>query len=70
MIEEYKSIKEIAEEWSLTPRRVRTMCFTGRVEGAVKFGRDWMNPSNTIRSKDGRVTTREYKDWRRYKEEN
>lgn len=65
MIEEYKSIKEIAEEWNVTTRRVREMCSEGKITGATKFGRDWMIPSDAKRPQDGRVTTGQYKNWRR-----
>lgn len=37
---EFLTIKEIAEKWNITPRRVQRMCAEGRIEGAKKFGRD------------------------------
>ncbi len=65
MMNDYLTIKETAEKWELTPRRVQKMCSDGRIEGAVKFGRDWAIPINAEKPKDGRMTTGEYKDWRK-----
>ncbi|MDP4145384.1 MAG: DNA-binding protein [Bacillota bacterium] len=64
MIEGYTTIKEIAEQWGITPRRVQVLCNKGKVSGAVKFGRDWAVPKNAQKPEDGRVTTGEYKNWR------
>lgn len=65
MIEGYMTINEIAEKWNLTPRRVRTMCLNGQIEGAAKLGREWAIPIAAERPKDGRVTTGEYMNWRK-----
>jgi hypothetical protein len=64
MIEGYTTIKEIAEQWGITPRRVQVLCNNGKIPGAVKFGRDWAVPRNAEKPEDGRVTTGEYKNWR------
>ena len=64
MIEGYTTIKEIAEQWGITPRRVQVLCNNGKIPGAVKFGRDWAVPRNTEKPEDGRATTGEYKNWR------
>ena len=64
MIEGYLSIKSVAEKWGLTPRSVRNMCATGRIEGAEKIGRDWFVPQDAERPSDRRVTTGEYRNWR------
>ncbi|MFZ2304327.1 MAG: helix-turn-helix domain-containing protein [Streptococcus suis] len=64
MIEGYTTIKEIAEQWGITPRRVQVLCNNGKIPGAVKFGRDWAVPRNAEKPEDGRATTGEYKNWR------
>lgn len=64
MIEGYATIKEIAEQWGITPRRVQVLCNKGKIPGAVKFGRDWAVPRDAEKPEDGRVTTGEYKNWR------
>lgn len=65
MIEGYLSIKQVAEMWNLNPRTVRNMCANGRINGAVKFGRDWMIPKDVKKPVDGRVTSGKYKNWRK-----
>ncbi|MCH5270150.1 MAG: SPFH domain-containing protein [Lachnospiraceae bacterium] len=65
MIEGYKSIKEIADEWGLTTRSVRAMCANNKIKGAEKIGRDWIIPSEAERPMDKRITTGEYRNWRK-----
>ena len=66
----YMTIKETAEKWNLTTRRVQKMCADGRIEGVQRFGNFWAIPREAKRPVDGRVTTGEYKDWRkRYSKE-
>lgn len=69
MIKGYKTIKEIAEEWKLSERRVQILCSEGRIEGAEKLGREWAIPVNAKRPKDSRFTTGKYKNWRKSKRE-
>lgn len=68
MIEGYKTIKELALEWDVNPRTIQTMCADGRIQGAVKFGRDWAVPANVKRPSDKRVVSGKYKDWRKKEE--
>ena len=65
MIEGYKTVNEIAEKWGVNPRTIQTMCSDGRIQGAVKFGRDWAVPADVERPMDKRVVSGEYKDWRK-----
>lgn len=64
MIEGYKSVKEKAHEWGVSPRRVQIMCAEGKISGAGKLGREWAIPNDAIRPSDGRETTGAYKNWR------
>ena len=68
MIEGYKTVNELAEEWGVNPRTIQTMCSDGRIPGAVKFGRDWAVPADTERPDDKRVVSGKYKDWRKREE--
>ena len=54
---DYWKIKDAAEKWKITPRRIQVLCAQGRIEGAVRFGRDWMIPRNAKRPADGRTKT-------------
>ena len=35
---EYITIKEAAEKWNLSVRRVQTICNEGMIQGTIKFG--------------------------------
>lgn len=59
------TIKEVAEKWGVTRRRVQTLCSQGKIEGATRFGNVWAIPENVIRPVDNRITTGEYKNWRK-----
>ena len=52
---DYMKVKEAAEKWGVSPRRIQAMCAAGRIEGVVRFGRDWMIPKNTPQPQDGRT---------------
>ncbi len=54
---EYINIKEAAERWGVTPRRVQELCARGDVDGAVHFGRAWMIPKDTAKPRDKRTKT-------------
>ncbi len=54
---EYISIRQAAEKWNITLRRVQEMCKSGRIEGAAHFGRAWMIPADTQKPVDGRTKT-------------
>ena len=66
-MEGYMTIKQTAEEWGVTPRRIQVLCVEGRIEGATKFGRDWSIPTDAIKPVDKRITTCKYKNWRKRK---
>ncbi len=52
---DYLKIEDIANKWSLSTRRVQVLCSQGKIEGAIRFGRDWMIPQNAVRPIDGRT---------------
>ena len=67
----YLTIKEAAEKWGITVRRVQKMCSEGKITGASKFGINWAIPENAEKPKDNRVKTGKYRNWRnKGKEEN
>lgn len=55
MSSHYKSIKEIADEWKVSPRRVQILCTHGRIPGAYKDGRVWRIPDGSEKPDDNRV---------------
>ena len=50
----YMKIDAAAERWEVTPRRVQALCAAGRINGAVRFGRDWMIPKDAEKPMDAR----------------
>ena len=43
---DHKRVKDCAEEWCISPRRVQIYCEEGRIEGAVKYGQYWLIPKD------------------------
>ena len=41
---DYMTLKEAAEKWGVTPRRVNYYCAGGRIPGAVKMAGVWLIP--------------------------
>lgn len=54
----YISTKETSEKWGISDRRVRVLCNEGRIEGAIKVGRNWSIPSSSIKPIDAREGTK------------
>ncbi len=65
MNKEFYTVNEIAEKWKLTPRWIRMLYSTGKIAGAVQFGKSWAIPKDVDKPPDGRITTCEYKNWRK-----
>lgn len=64
-MDNYKTISEKAEQWCVSPRWVQKLCTNGKIEGAVKFGHIWAIPAGTEKPIDGRITTGQYRNWRK-----
>ena len=58
---EYLSIKQTAEKWGLSVRRVNTLCIEGRIPGATKIGSFWVIPVDAEKPKDARIKSGKYK---------
>ena len=52
---EYRTVRETAEQWNLSPRTVQQLCAQGRVPGAVKFGKSWAVPAGADKPEDPRA---------------
>ena len=55
---DYMTLKEAAEKWGVTPRRVNYYCAAGRIPGAVKMAGVWLIPKNAEKPIDGRTKQR------------
>ena len=52
---DYMTLKEAAEKWGVTPRRVNYYCFGWCIPGAVKMAGVWLIPKNAEKPIDGRT---------------
>lgn len=57
---EYVSIRQTAEKWGLSTKRVQTLCSTDRIYSAVKIGLYWTIPIDAKKSKDERIKIGKY----------
>jgi len=51
---DYISVKEAAEKWGISERRVQKLCEGNRIEGVVRFGHTWMIPRKAEKPADQR----------------
>ncbi len=56
---DYITARQAAEKWGLSLRQVQNLLKKGHVEGAVRFGRDYMIPKSANKPEDRR--TAEYR---------
>ena len=57
---EYLSIKQTAEKWSITVRRIQVLCAEERIPGAVKIGSYWAIPADAEKPRDQRIKSGKY----------
>ncbi len=55
----YMTVKQAAEKWGISDRRVRILCAEGKVSGVTREGRRWMIPADTGKPGDGRFKATE-----------
>lgn len=58
---DYISIKEAAEKWGISERRIQKLCEDNRIEGVVRFSRVWAIPKNAKKPADGRMRSEHQK---------
>lgn len=42
----YMTVKQAAEKWKISDRRVRILCSEGKIPGVTREGRSWMIPAD------------------------
>lgn len=52
---DYITVKEAAEKWNITVRRVQVLCIQGRIKGATRLGNMWAIPTDAGKPLDGRT---------------
>jgi Fic family protein len=53
------TVKEAAEKWGISDRRIRVLCSTGKIDGAYQEGRGWKIPIDAQKPADGRYKSKE-----------
>ena len=55
----YITVKQAAEKWRISDRRIRTLCAEGKIPGACREGRSWKIPADSDKPVDGRYKSKE-----------
>lgn len=55
----FMTVKQAAEKWGISDRRVRTLCAEDRILGAYRSGRSWVIPADAVKPADGRYHSTE-----------
>ena len=55
----FMSVKQAAEKWGISDRRIRVLCSEGRIPGAYQEGRGWKIPIDATKPIDGRYKSTE-----------
>lgn len=50
----YISVKNTAEKWKISERRIQELCEENRIEGVIRFGHLWMIPRDAYKPLDWR----------------
>ncbi len=56
----YLSIRQTAERWGISTRRIQILCAEGRVPGAVRIDYSWAIPDDEPKPKDARIKSGKY----------
>ena len=58
---DYLSIRQTAEKWGISGRRIQRLCSDGRILGAMKIGSYWAIPADAVKPDDARIKTGKYR---------
>jgi hypothetical protein len=56
----YLSIRQTAEKWGISGRRIQRLCSEKRIPGATKIGSYWAVPADAEKPKDERIKSGRY----------
>lgn len=57
---EFLSIRQTAEKWGVSGRRIQRLCTEGRIIGAMKIGSYWAIPAVAEKPRDERIKSGRY----------
>ncbi|MBQ3182959.1 MAG: Fic family protein [Clostridia bacterium] len=55
----FMTVKQAAEKWGISDRRIRVLCSEGKIPGAYQEGRGWKIPADSEKPADGRYRSKE-----------
>lgn len=55
----YSNVKEAAEKWGLSERRIQVLCATNRIPDVMRISNVWLIPKTASKPKDGRFKKRD-----------
>ncbi len=55
----YITVKQAAEKWGISERRIRVLCSQGKIKGAYQERRGWKIPEDALKPADGRYKSKE-----------
>ncbi len=53
------TVKQAAEKWGISDRRIRVLCSQGKIKGAYQEGRGWKIPIDAVKPTDGRYKSKQ-----------
>ncbi|MCX4371849.1 MAG: helix-turn-helix domain-containing protein [Dysosmobacter sp.] len=56
----YLSIKQTAQRWGISERRIQVLCKEGRIPGVITIGRTWGIPDDAVKPADARIKSGRY----------
>lgn len=51
----YMTVKQAAEKWGISDRRVRILCSEGKIPGVTREGRSWKIPESAKKPEGERL---------------
>lgn len=60
----YMSVKEAAEKWGLSERRIQVLCATNRIPDVMRVSHVWLIPKTAAKPKDGRFKKKKRRKFR------
>ena len=57
---EYLSVRQTAEKWGISTKRIQFICKQGRIPGAFIVGNSWAIPADAEKPKDQRIKSGKY----------
>ncbi len=55
----FMTVKQAAEKWGISDRRIRVLCSEGKIAGVYQEGRGWRIPVDAVKPADGRYKSKE-----------